>query len=224
MTSTRNVRDAVGGATVMKEELTLAEAKEILEEVSAVGLVDELYAVAKSEVELEDRRFETLAQRASGLSSAAAVAISIAVGFAKTVEESSVGRLVGLVGVVVYGVGILLGLFAVILSEIALRVRTGFQINEAAAFDRGLLNAATKKRAGQDVALHRRVMTLHFLKVVKSAKERNDKTAGLVRYGQYLFIAFLVFISLSLVPVVVAQRLKADPKDAVTAIAERRRQ
>jgi hypothetical protein len=181
--------------------------KEIRDRLRLVNpaLVDEIYELAKAQVESERARHIMLNSKAASILTASGVSLTLSLTLAgpllagKVVLPTLLSCGFALAG--------LLGLAAVLSAVLSLFVVGGFAyVSDHAVFDKKILDFADSPTGCEDLpdpsdkyafgaAAYRQHMTAHLWAVSAKEHRQLDKKANQVRAAQWLFTLFAVLIS-----------------------------
>jgi hypothetical protein len=209
--------------------------KEIRDRLRLVNpaLVDEIYELAKAQVESERARHIMLNSKAASILTASGVSLTLSLTLAgpllagKVVLPTLLSCGFALAG--------LLGLAAVLSAVLSLFVVGGFAyVSDHAVFDKKILDFADSPTGCEDLpdpsdkyafgaAAYRQHMTAHLWAVSAKEHRQLDKKANQVRAAQWLFTLFAVLISTcgaSLFWVISSQNKDAREAAAAESAAE----
>ncbi len=166
-------------------------------------LVENIYELAKAQVAYETGRQGRLDSKATSLLTASGLSVTVAFSFGTTLITYG-SRFDGVV-IVAYAAAVSLGLTAAILAVAALKVAgTYTTVSDHAVFDAGELPRANwptwegdeaveiAERLRFGVMRYQKHLIAHLWEIYRANAAQNEIKATRIKYGQYVFVAFLI--------------------------------
>jgi hypothetical protein len=176
------------------------------------SVVEEIFAVAKQQLDDEDKRDAVLTTKANTVLGASGLSLTVAFTFGAFLlqhpERIAFGRVGFDVVVAVFALSLLLGLLASYFALRSMRVSQFEYISEKSVFDNENLRDADSAfekawtESGGDrsvadlaaVSVYRRYLTAHLWGMYQRTFDKLEQKAETVKFAQRLYVAFLATI------------------------------
>lgn len=160
-------------------------------------VIDDIYAIANRQLEVEDRREANLSSKAATLLSASGVSLTFVLGFAALFAQKSdffksLPSLARKCVFLFYLGSFFAGLLASGCAAWSLRVRKSKTVSEADVFGSILRDAESADTDDVGTAMYRRYLVAHIWQVYTDTFDVHESRARTLWYGQLSFVAFLL--------------------------------
>lgn len=160
-------------------------------------VVEDVYAIANRQLEVEDRREASLSTKATTLLTASGVSLTFVLGFAALFAQSPKffeplprwGRNCVLA---FYAISFIAGLVASIFAADSLRVRESRTVSEADVFGDILRDADAEVDDTTGTTIYRRYLVAHLWQIYTDTFDIHEARARALGRGQAFFVLFLV--------------------------------